>query len=88
MAADAMAEMIQYTSVLNVRCPPTPVQPEGKLVFGYQRTLNRKGSRSPMMIRTGGSLDMEYAVAAAIVPGARDLGAAWINTFRLVLTCR
>ena len=88
IAADAKADMTQYISVLNVRCPPTPVQPEGKLVFGYHLTLKRKGSGSPITIRVGGSREIEYAVAAAIVPGARFFGAACNSTFILVLTCR
>jgi hypothetical protein len=41
-----------------------------------------------MIILVGGSRAIEYAVAAAIVPGATDLGAACTNTFMLVLTWR
>lgn len=41
-----------------------------------------------MTIRVGGSREMLYAVAAAIVPGATLLGAACTKTFILVLTCR
>jgi hypothetical protein len=72
--------------VLKVRCPPTPVHPDGKLVLGYHLTLNRRGKLSPITILVGGSLEIEYAVAAAIVPGATDLGAAWTSTFRFELT--
>lgn len=88
IAADAPAEIKQYTTVLNVKCPPTPVQPEGKLVLGYHRTLNRNGRLSPITILVGGSRVMEYAVAAAIVPGATLFGAACTSTFKLVLTCK
>jgi hypothetical protein len=88
IAADANADNPQYTTVLNVKCPPTPAHPDGKLVFGYHLTLNRSGKLSPIIILVGGSLAIEYAVAAATIPGATDLGAAWTSTFMLVLTWR
>ena len=74
--------------MLKVKCPPTPVQPEGRLVFGYHRTLNCRGRGSPITILVGGSREIEYAVAAAMVPGATLFGAACTSTFRFVLTCR
>jgi len=58
IAADAPAEIKQYTNVLNVKCPPTPVQPDGRLVLGYHRTLKRSGKLSPITILVGGSREI------------------------------
>lgn len=88
MAAEARADKRQYTNVLNVKCPPMPVHPEGSAVFGYHLTLNFSGNGSPMTILLGGSLLIEYAVAAAIVPGDTLFGTACTNTFKFVLTCK
>jgi hypothetical protein len=74
--------------VLKVKCPPTPVQPLGSWVVGYHRTLNCNGKGSPITILVGGSRAMLYAVAAAMVPGETDFGAACTSTFMLVATCK
>jgi hypothetical protein len=76
IAALARALIMQYTKVLKVKCPPTPVQPLGSWVVGYHRTLNCNGKGSPITILVGGSREMLYAVAAAMVPGETDFGAA------------
>jgi hypothetical protein len=56
--------------------------------LGYHLTLNLSGKLSPITILVGGSLEILYAVAAAIVPGATLFGAACTSTFRFVLTCK
>ena len=47
-----------------------------------------KGRASPMTIRVGGRVDMEYAVAASMTPGETDFGAACSNMLRCEETCR
>lgn len=87
-AVAVRADNKQYTMVLKVICPPYPAHPEGSCVFGYQRTLKRSGNGSPITIREGGSLEIEYAVAAAIVPGEMLFGTACSSTFSVFETCK